>query len=41
MDRGKVLFVVTGMGQILVRDLDDRVIESLKTKAARKARSLE
>jgi plasmid stability protein len=29
------------MGQILVRDLDDGVIESLKTKAARKARSLE
>jgi plasmid stability protein len=41
MDRGKVLFVVTGMGQILARDLDDRVIESLKTKAARKARLLE
>lgn len=29
------------MGQILVRNLDNRVIESLKTKAALKGRSLE
>ena len=29
------------MGQVLVRNLDDRVIESLKTKAELKGRSLE
>ena len=29
------------MGQILVRNLDDRVIDSLKTKAELKGRSLE
>lgn len=29
------------MGQVLVRNLDDRVIESLKTKAALKGCSLE
>ena len=29
------------MGQLLVRNLDDRVIESLKTKAELKGRSLE
>ena len=29
------------MGQVLVRGLDDHVIESLKTKAALKGRSLE
>jgi antitoxin FitA len=29
------------MGQVLVRNLDDRVIESLRTKAELKGRSLE
>ncbi len=29
------------MGQVLVRNLDDRVIENLKTKAELKGRSLE
>ena len=29
------------MGQVLVRNLDERVIESLKTKAELKGRSLE
>jgi plasmid stability protein len=29
------------MGQVLVRNLDDRVIDNLKTKAALKGRSLE
>ena len=29
------------MGKVLVRNLDDRVIESLKTKAELKGRSLE
>jgi plasmid stability protein len=29
------------MGQVLVRNLDDRVVESLKTKAELKGRSLE
>ena len=29
------------MGQVLVRNLDDRVIESLKTKAELKGHSLE
>jgi antitoxin FitA len=31
----------TAMGQVLVRNLDDRVIESLKTKAELHGRSLE
>jgi plasmid stability protein len=31
----------TLMGQVLVRNLEDRVIESLKTKAELKGRSLE
>jgi plasmid stability protein len=29
------------MGQVLIRNLDDRVIERLKTKAELKGRSLE
>ncbi len=29
------------MGQLLVRNVDDRVIEALKTRAARQGRSLE
>jgi plasmid stability protein len=33
--------IEAGMGQVLVRNLDDRVIESLKTKAELKGRSLE
>jgi plasmid stability protein len=29
------------MGQLIVRNLDDRVVEALKARAARQARSLE